>query len=165
VATETQAPGDVELTALSGETRTLEEWLVTFHLVLAVVDPYTNESAWLLATMGRVLDTFREADCRAAWLVTARTDDAERFLGPWAKRFLTMVDKDREVVKALGLDELPALVHINQDLTILGSAQGWRPAEWQEVSDRLATMMSWSRPTLPAPGDPGPFKGSPALGA
>lgn len=156
-----QAPPDIDLPALGGETRTLSEWLVTFHLVLVAVDPYTNESAWLLPTAGRVLETFRDADCRVAWLVTARADDAAIFLGPWAKRFLTLLDNDRKVIQALGLEQLPALVHINQDLTILGSAQGWQPVEWQAVTDRLAAMMSWTKPALPGPGDPGPFKGSP----
>ncbi len=164
VATATRVPGDIELDALTSEPRTLDEWLTTFHLVLAVIDPYTNESAWLLGTMGRVLETFRGADCRVAWLVTAGPDDAARFLGPWSKELLTLVDKDRTVVKALGLDELPALVHISQDLTVLGAAQGWQPAEWQDVTDRLGRLMSWSKPVLPAPGDPGPFRGSPATG-
>ncbi len=164
MAIETTVPGDVELAALSGEERTLDEWLTTFHLVLAVVDPYTKESAWLLGTMGRVLETFRGADCRVAWLVTAGAEDAGRFLGPWSRQVLTLVDKERAVVKALGLDELPALVHISQDLTVMGVAQGWQPAEWQEVTDRLGTIMRWSRPVFPAPGDPGAFRGSPATG-
>lgn len=150
--------------ALGGETRTLEEWLTTFHLAIVVLDPYTHESAWLLPTAGRILESFRGADARVGWLVTANATDAERFLGPWSREFLTLTDPHREVVKALGLEQLPALVHIRQDLTVLGVAQGWQPEEWQEVCDELAKHMSWSRPVLPGPGDPGAFAGSPALG-
>lgn len=160
----TQAPADLELVALNGESRTIDEWLTTFQLVLVVVDPYTNQSAWLLGTAGRILGSFRGADCRVAWLVTAPPDDARTFLGPWADELLTLVDPDRRVVKGLGVDRLPALVHLRQDTTILGLAEGWDPDEWQAVTDHLAKVMSWSRPRIPLAGDPGPFEGSPAQG-
>ena len=77
-------PGDVKLTPLQGEPRTLQEWLTTFHLVVVVLDPYTYESAWLLDTAGRILSEFRGADCRVGFLVTANAEDARQFLGPWA---------------------------------------------------------------------------------
>ncbi|CAN5861525.1 hypothetical protein BH24ACT3_BH24ACT3_15870 [soil metagenome] len=142
----------------------MAEWLTTFHLVMVVIDPYTNESSWLLPTAGRILRNFIGADCRVAWTVTAGPDDARRFLGPLADEILTLVDPDREAVKALGIDRLPALVHINQDLSVAGLAQGWNPAEWRPITANLAKLMSWSGPSLPGPGDPGPFDGSPALG-
>src|SRR6188472_4393508 len=92
---------DLELAPLGGEARPLSEWVTNFHLALVVLDPYTNESAWLLETAGRVLRNFAQADCRVAWAVTAKPDDARRFLGPWAAEFLTFADPDRELVKAL----------------------------------------------------------------
>ena len=55
---------DLNLTALSGEQRPLSEWLTTFHLASVVLDPYTNESSWILSTAERVLDAFRGADVR-----------------------------------------------------------------------------------------------------
>jgi hypothetical protein len=159
-----QAPADLPIAALDGETRTVDEWLTLFQLVVVVLDPYTNESAWILRTAGRLLTTFRGADCRVAWLVTADAADARTFLGPWADDLLTLVDPDRRVVKELGLERLPALVHIRQDSVIVGVATGWHPPEWQEIVDRLGDLMSWSKPRLPGPGDPGPFEGSPAMG-
>lgn len=135
-----------------------------FHLAVVVLDPYTYESSWILDTAARILEEYGEADCRVAWVLTANEKDTERFLGPWADRMLTFYDEDRSFVKALELDSLPAFVHIGNDLSVLGAAQGWDPEEWREVSDRLATMMSWSRPTIPKPGDPLPFAGSAALG-
>ena len=159
-----QAPADLPIAALDGETRTVDEWPTLFQLVMVVLDPYTNESAWILRTAGRVLTTFRGADCRVAWLVTADDADARTFLGPWADDLLTLVDPDRRVVKELGIEALPALVHIRQDSAIVGVASGWRPPEWQAITDRLGDIMSWSRPRIPAAGDPGPFDGSPAQG-
>jgi hypothetical protein len=49
--------------------------------------------------------------------------------------------------------------------TIVGVAEGWHPAEWRAVTDRLAKMLSWRPPVYPGPRDPGPFEGSPALGS
>ena len=102
-----------------------------------------------------------EADCRVGWLVAADADDARAFLGPWADRFLTLIDPDRAVIKGLGLERLPALVHIRQDLAVVGAAEGWHPPEWQAITDNLGKVMSWSRPLIPVAGDPSPFEGSP----
>ena len=149
---------------LGGKARTLDEQLKLFHLVAVVLDPYTYESAWILETAGRVLGELVGADCRVAWLVTADEKDALAFLGPWAERFLTFVAPDRTVVTALGVEEIPALVHIGNDLSIIGKADGWDPEQWRPITDNLAKMMSWSKPLLPKTGDPMPFAGSPVAG-
>src|SRR5690606_40739296 len=104
------------------------------HLAAVVLDPYTYESAWLLETAGRILEHFRGADCRIAFVVTADADDAREFLGPWAERVLTFADPDRELVKALGLDELPAFVHLRHDRSVAALAEGWDPAAWREAT-------------------------------
>lgn len=158
----TQIDADVKLTAIGGESRTLDEWTTTFQLVTVILDPYTAQSAWILETARRFLAEFRGADCRVAWTVTADEADAKTFLGPLATETLTFTDPDRALAKALGLQRLPALVHIRQDLAVVGQAEGWDPAEWERIGQLLAKMMSWSYPQLPGPGDPGPFAGSPA---
>jgi hypothetical protein len=160
----TAPPADTELTPLDGEARPLAEWLTTFSLVTVVIDPFTWESAWILDTAGRVLRTFAEADCRVSWLVTGDAAQARQFLGPWADEVLTFTDPDRAMVKALGLEHLPALVHIAQDGTLVGVAEGWDAAEWKAITTELGRLLSWSSPVLPAHGDPGSFEGTPALG-
>lgn len=160
----TTVPAEIQLHPVGGEPLTIEDQVTMFHLVTVVLDPYTYESAWLLETAGRILTEFIGADCRTAWLVTAPEADAKAFLGPWAQRMLTFSDPEREVVAALGLEEIPALVHIGNDLSVIGRAEGWNPEEWREITDHLATMMSWSRPNFPRPGDPLAFAGSPAKG-
>ncbi len=157
-------PADLELHPIGGETRTLEEQTALFHLVLVAIDPYTNESAWLLETAGRILENFIGADCRVAWLVTAPEEDAETFLGPWAERILTFCDPDRIAVKGLGIERIPAIVHVGNDLSEIGHADGWDPPAWKHITDNLARMMSWSRATYPKPGDPVAFEGSAAGG-
>ena len=149
---------------MNGEARPLEDWVTTFHLVLVVLDPYTHESAWLIETAGRVLTGFSEADCRVAWLVAGTEDQAREFLGPWADEVFTFADPEREVIASLGLAELPAIVHLDQALQVVGAAEGWHPAEWRDVIANLADAMDWSRPAIPEPGDPTPYAGTPALG-
>ncbi|UDY37350.1 hypothetical protein [Dermatobacter hominis] len=159
----TTVPADLVLHPIGGEERTMEELTSLFHLVLVAIDPYEYESSWILPTAGRILTEFEGADCRVAWLVTAPEDDAKAFLGPWADRILTFCDPDREAIKALEITEIPSLVHIETDMTIVGRAAGWDPAEWKPITDNLAKMMSWSRAVYPRPGDPAPFRGSAAL--
>jgi hypothetical protein len=142
----------------------LAQWLTTFHLAAVILDPYTYESAWLLETSGRILSGFRGADCRVAFVVTAPADEAREFLGPWAEQILTFADPGREFAKGLGLDELPAFVHLRQDGVVAGVAEGWDPIEWRNVASELAKAMSWTRPLIPGPGDPQPYAGSPAAG-
>ena len=161
-------PADLVLTPLTkgvaGTARPLMEWLTTFHLASVVLDPYTNESSWILRTASRVLEEFRGCDVRINMIVTAGATDAARFLGPLADRFLVFCDPDRAVVKAMGLTELPAFVLTRVDGVVDAQAQGWHPAEWENVCDAIARITKWTSIELPTSGDPVPFHGSPALG-
>ena len=158
----TDPAGDVTLTHLSGAELPLDDWLTTFHLAVAVLDPYEYESAWLLETAGRILTTFAGADVRVGFVITSSPADAKEFLGPWADRLFVLCDPDKAFVKSLQLEQLPAFVHLGIDGTLLGSAEGWDPAEWRAVADNLATIMSWKGPEIPAAGDPRPYRGAPA---
>jgi hypothetical protein len=154
---------DIELVSTTAESRALAEWLTTFPLALAVVDPYTHESAWLLDTVARIFRVFRGSDCRVAWLVTGPPEDAKRFLGPLGDEFLTFCDPDRSLVKSLDLTTLPALVVIRQDGSLLGAAEGWDPPAWHDVAEDLTRLTSWSRISIPGPGDPVAYPGTPAI--
>lgn len=158
-------PADLALSPIYGQARSVREWLTTFHLLLLVLDPYTNESSWVLPVAQRVVKTLEESDCRVAYLLTASADDCRRFLGPLAEDTLTFADPDRAAVKALGLERLPAVVHLAMDGTVGGAAEGWHPAEWRRVTHSLARTLQWAAPRMPAPKDPGPFTGTPALSA
>lgn len=160
----TAPPPNISLNPLQGDARPAEDWVTTFHLVMVVLDPYTYESSWIIDTAARVLTNFGGADCRPAWLVTGTEDEAKEFLGPWSERLLTFADPDRKMVAGLELEHLPALVHLNQSLEVVGAAEGWNPKEWREVTANLATQMHWSKPSIPDSSDPTPYTGTPALG-
>ena len=128
-----------------------------------IVDPYTNESAWVLDVAARIMREFSGAAVRVNWIVTADADDAKTFLGPLAVEFLTFADPDRAAVQALGLERLPAFVFILMDGTVAAAAEGWAPPAWRRVADTIANAVKWSRPVIPEPGDPPAFQGTPAL--
>jgi hypothetical protein len=160
----TDPPADLVLDPINGEARTIADWVTTFQLAAVVLDPFTNESSWLLDTAGRVLLHFREADCRVAFIVTGTEAEAREFLGPWADRVLTFADPDRAAVRGLGLNELPAFLQVRGDRTVAAAAEGWDPEQWRQVAESLAKNMSWSVPLIPANGDPSPYAGSAAAG-
>lgn len=160
----TKLPDDLQLAPLHGEARALSEWLTTFHLASVVLDPFTNESAWVLKSAVRILEEFRGSHARVNFVVTASADDARAFLGPLAERFLVFCDPDRSVVSAMGLDLLPAFVFIRVDREVVAAAQGWNGAEWRAVAETIASTTKWNVPVIPAPGDPGAFAGTPAAG-
>ena len=157
-------PDDLMLHPLAGEARELEQWLTTFHLASVVLDPYTNESSWVLKSAVRILEGFRGSDARVNFVVTADEDDTRRFLGPLCDDFLVFCDPDRAFVKASGLERLPAFVFVRVDGELVAKAEGWNPAAWREVAEVVAETAYWSAPLIPMAGDPSPFAGSRAAG-
>lgn len=157
------APGELVLDSLNGDGYPLRDWLTSYPLLLVALDPYTHESAWILETAGRFLHHFSPADIRVGWLSACDEDGCRQFLGPWAERFLTFPDPEREALLALGVERLPALIHIRGDgaTTV---ADGWDPDGWRAIAATLADHLSWSRPMVPQPGDPTPYQGTPAKG-
>ncbi len=161
----TNPPLELELTSLGGQTRELRELLTTFHLASVVLDPYTNESAWILKTAARILEEFRGADVRVNFVVTADEAGTREFLGPLVNEFLVYTDPDRALVRGLGLRELPAFVFLRVDGEVPAVAEGWDPYAWREVAAAIAEVTAWHAPDIPEAGDPGRFRGTPALSA
>lgn len=157
------APSDLVLDSLRGDGYPLRDWLTSYPLLLVAIDPYTHESSWILETGRRLLDHYKASDIRVGWLVTADEDGCEQFLGPWAAEYLTFPDPDRTAVTALGLARLPGLVHVRSD-GHLDVVDGWDPENWKSVSNQLSKILAWSRPMIPAPGDPTPYEGTPVSG-
>ena len=122
---------DVVLSSIDGASRPLEEWLTTFNLACVVIDPYTNESSWILKTAARILAGFSGADVRVNFVVTCDAADARSFLGKLADEFLVFADPGRHFVASLGLKELPAFVFVSMDGNVAASAEGWNGSEWR----------------------------------
>jgi hypothetical protein len=80
-------------------------------------------------------------------------------LGAAADEYLCFLDPEGTAVKGLGVSKTPAFVHVRLDTTVASLAEGWNPSAWDDAVERLAKEMAWSRPLIPAPGDPPPFSG------
>lgn len=157
----TNPPPDLPLASITGRSRSVRQWLTTFHLVFVAVDPTNDRSAWIVPTAGRVLTGYEQADCRVAWLVAGTPAEARRFLGRWAREILTFADPELSAIMSFGLSSLPAIVHLGMDGNVVNAVEGWDPAEWRRLTSELSRIVGWSRPVIPMPSDPGPFAGAP----
>jgi hypothetical protein len=153
---------DLALTDLSGYEATLASRLMMFNQLSVVIDPYTHQSGWILPTAARLFNHYSEADIRCVFVVASDADGARQYLGRYADEYLVLLDPDRVLIGSLDLEFLPALVHLRQDASLAGAAEGWQPAQWLKVLDGVEKTMAWhSQPQLPAKGDPAPFVGTP----
>jgi hypothetical protein len=152
-------PLDLTLTPINGRPRPLSAWLSLFHLVIVALDPFSERSAWLVDTSGRILTNYDQADCRVAFLVGGTPDEAREFLGHWAADVLTFADPDLAAIRGFGFAALPAIVHLAIDGTIVNAVEGWDPPAWRKLSERLSEVVDWHGPVIPGPRDPGPFEG------
>ena len=152
---------DLVLTPLEGKPITVRQALTTFHLLLIAIDPFTNESSWILPTARRTLANFAQADCRVAFLVTGDADQSRQFLGSLVDEFRVFIDPSYETAKGFGLQSLPAIVMVGQDGTVRMAAEGWAATQWQAVTDAMAQLTSWRGPQFPDSNDPGAFEGTP----
>jgi len=148
----------IKLTSSKGVARTLDDWATMFHLCLVILPP-RPEAARFIPVAERIFQHFGDADCRTAFCVVGTEFIARGILGDAEDQFLTFVDTDGALVESLGLTHLPAFVHLRQDTTLVGAAEGWDPVAWQAVAKGLAQAMAWSAPTLARPGDPAPTAG------
>jgi hypothetical protein len=131
----------LKLATSAGVTRTLDDWTTMFHLCLVVLPARPEGAAWV-PVAERIFKTF----------------------GPAEQRFMTFVDPDLALVSGLGLERLPAFVHLRQDTTVVAASEGWQPRDWQRVAREVAAAMKWTVPEVGAPGDPRPTGGWPVSG-
>jgi hypothetical protein len=150
---------DLLLAPINGRPRPVVAWLTIFHLVFVALDPFSERSAWLVETSGRILTNYDQADCRVAFLVGGSAHDAREFLGHWAIDILTFADPDLTAIHGFGLQTLPAIVHLAGDGSIVNAVEGWDPPAWRTLSERLSEIVDWRGPLIPGPRDPAPFDG------
>ncbi len=144
---------------LSGKSRTIGQLLTTFHLLFVALDPFTIESAWILQTAARILQTFEQADCRTAWLVTATADECRLFLGPLGQR-----DTDLRRPRPSGGEGVrprTAARHcpLGMHGKVYDAAEGWHPLRVARRDRGPGQACQWLAPAIPGPRDPGAVRG------
>jgi hypothetical protein len=148
----------LKVTSLKGVTRTLDDWATMFHLTLVILPSRPEASDWVPVGR-RIFRVFRDADCRAAYCIVGPPAVARRILGDAADEMLVFVDPERALVQSLGLERLPAFVHLAQDTSLVAAAEGWDARAWQDVARAVGKAMAWSVPEVAGPGDPPPTPG------
>jgi hypothetical protein len=148
------------LTSLKGVTRTLDDWATVFNLAIVLLPARPEAGSWV-PVIDRIYNTFGDSDVRTTICVSSTAPICRRILGDGADRWLTFADPDETLAKSLGLERLPAFVHLRQDTSLVGAAQGWSPTEWQKVADEIARTQHWTTPVVSGAGNPPPTPGWP----
>ena len=148
------------ITSYQGKTRTLDDWATVFNLAIVVL-PDRPEGASFLPVVDRIFATFGDSDVRTIVCVPTTPTIAKRILGSEVDNWLVWCDPERTFVESLGLERLPAFVHLRLDTSLVSCAQGWSPSEWQKVADEIARHEHWSSPIVSGQGDPKPTSGWP----
>jgi hypothetical protein len=148
------------ITSYTGVTRTLDDWATVFNLAIVVL-PDRPEGAQFVPVVERIFATFGDSDVRTIVCVPSTPAITKRILGDAVDRWLVFCDPDRAFVQSLGLERLPALVHLRQDTTLVSAAQGWSPTEWQKVADQIAAHNHWTSPAIGGLAQPAPTPGFP----
>ncbi len=148
------------LTSLAGVTRSLDDWATVFHLAIVVL-PARPEGAAFVPVIDRIYATLGDSDVRTVVCVPSTAAITRRILGAGADRWLVFCDPDVALAQSLGLERLPAFVHLRQDTTLVTAAQGWSPSEWQKVADEIARSVHWTSPMVAGRNDPPPSPGWP----
>jgi hypothetical protein len=139
------------LSTAAGVTRSLDDWTTMFHLCLVVLPDRPEAARWVPVAQ-RIFSVLGDSDARTAYVIPATRAIAERILDDAADKAMVFLDPDRTLVTSLGLQHLPAFVHIRQDTSVGAAAEGWNPAEWQQVAREIAAAMAWSVPDVAPPG-------------
>ena len=148
------------LTSYKGVTRTLDDWATVFNLAIALL-PDRPEATSFVPVVERIFATFGDSDVRTIVCVPSTAAITKRILGNDVDRWLVWCDPDGALPASLGLERLPAFVHLRQDTTLVTAAQGWSPTEWQKVADEIARRQHWTSPVVSGRGDPAPTPGWP----
>jgi hypothetical protein len=146
------------ITSYKGVTRTLDDWATVFNLAIVVL-PDRPEGSRFIPIIDRIFATFGDSDVRTIVCVPTTAAITKRIIGDAADRWLVWCDAERAFVGSLGLERLPAFVHLRQDTTLVSAAQGWSPTDWQRVADEIAKHEHWTTPIVAGRGDPPPSPG------
>ncbi len=149
---------NLQLTSIKGVTRSLDDWATTFNLAVVMLPARVEASAWN-PVIERMYRTLGDSDVRTCIWVASTPAISRRIVGDLADRYLTFCDPDHALAGSLGLERLPAFVHLRQDTTLVAAAQGWSVTEWQKVADEIARHVHWIAPVLVGPGNPPPSPG------
>lgn len=155
--------GTARLYSRTDRARTIDELTTLFDLCLVVVDAHRPAQLAVLAPLVERLDrSLGDADCTFGLLVVgADTGEALALAGPLADRVPVFADPETTAAPVLGLTGAPALVWVDTQPALRGVVVGWDAHQWRPVLAELARKLAWTKPLMPAPGDPASMAAQP----
>ena len=153
----------VRLLNRHGQVRTVAAMTTLFDLCLVVVDGLRPASARALTpVIDRIDRTLSGSDCTVGVLAVGVTAaEAVDLFGPLAQRVAIFTDPDGTAAADLGVTGAPGLLWISTEPAVRAAVTGWDPTLWRPVLVDLARKLAWTRPLMPAPGDPEPVPAAP----
>lgn len=151
--------------ATDGTVESIDDLTTLFDLVLLVVDANnattTSRALQVYANLDRVMG---DADVNLDLVVVAASgSDAVQVAGEFSARGRVFEDPDGSVADRLGVHSAPTLLWITPASEERARLEGWQPDQWRPVIADLAAKLAWTRPLIPAPKDPAPFRAVPFL--
>jgi len=151
--------GALRIQDRDGHAHTVRELTTLFDLCLVVVDGgHPVDLARLERVIERIDRTLSGADCTVGVLVVGVDGPTAVDLAGHAARYTAVfADPTGEAAAGLGVTGVPALVWVTPEPAVEALANGWDGAAWRSALGALARKLAWTRPLVPAPGDPAPF--------
>ena len=158
--------GDLVLTTVDGEKRTVSEWLTNFHLLLVAPRPVHERERVGARRAAPHPDDVQRGRLPGRLARHRRRRRRTQFLGPLARRVPDL--RRSRPHRGEGVRARPAA---RARAGSRPTSRSWaRPRAGSPRSGRrspsnLAEVMSWRVPLIPDPGDPGAFAGTPRRSA
>lgn len=159
--------GSLSLHDRDGHRHTVGELTTLFDLCLVVADGgHPSDLARLEEVVERIDQGLSGSDCTVGVLVVGVDGPtAVELVGRAAGGTAVFADPTGETARGLGVAGAPALVWVTPAPAVEAVVHGWDGAAWRSVLGPLAGKLAWTRPLVPAPGDPAPFPATPLVGA
>jgi len=158
--------GALRLNDRDGHAHTVDELTTLFDLCLVVADGgHPVDLHRLEKVVERIDRSLSGADCTVGVLVVG-VDGATAvdLAGHAAGYTAVFADPTGEAAAGLGVTGAPALVWVTPEPAVEAVVHGWDGAAWRSLLGNLARKLAWTRPLVPAPGDPAPFPATPLAG-
>ncbi len=138
---------NLSIASIKGTARTLDDWTTVFNVAAILLPPRPGASAFC-PVIERIFATLSDADVRTTIWIPGPESMARKILGDLADRYLVWCDPTSSFAKSLGIESLPAFVHLRQDTTLVAASQGFSATEWQKVADGIAKHTHWIAPIV-----------------
>ena len=145
---QTAAP-DFELEDLDGKRIVLTEVLTLYPVLMVFFRSDCELCQWALPQLARFESFFKGQDIEVYYVTPDHPQVADDTIRALRLDYLhVLVDPDGKVAKEYGVDQLPALVLIGPDGTVINSTEGWEPEALVVIGRQVKELVAGIRGPL-----------------